>query len=271
MRRTGLILTLALLAYGKGHAEVRFIWKDAFSGAEQEKLRTWVEDTVAGVEQLVGPFPFDIHVHMHRADRGREPVPWANTRRGAKQGVNFHVNTRYSLEAFRADWTAPHELSHLIIPYLGSKHSWFAEGFASYMQYQVMQATKALTAKEASHRYLARLDNASRNYRFDDRAFAHAAPTLKQERKYPVMYWGGAAYFLQVDAALRSRGNTRLIDVLGEYLECCRRNSQQLDSLVAELDGISGTGTFSKHLARFRTEPGFPRYDVLSEYPAQRP
>ncbi len=264
MHRTWLTLTLLLLA-ATGSADVRIQWQDPFSAAEQQKLRSWIEETVAGVERLVGPYPFDIHIHMHRADGAREPVPWANTRRGSQQGVNFHVNPDFSLDAFLTDWTAPHELSHLVIPYLGSKHSWFAEGFASYMQYQVMQATGQLTPKEASHRYLSRLDKARRNYRFDDRAFASAAPKLRAERKYPVMYWGGAAYFLQVDAALRANGSARLIDVLARYMSCCRRNRKDLDRLVADLDRISGSSEFSSHLARFRTEPGFPRYDALRD------
>jgi hypothetical protein len=265
MKRIGpLAILIALIVSTSVQAEVRYTWIDTFSPAEQRKLRTWIDETVAGLEKLVGPYPFDILVHMHRADGAQEPVPWANTRRGSEQGVNFHVNASYSLDAFHADWTAPHELSHLVIPYLGPSHSWFSEGFASYMQYQVMQATRQLTPEEASQRYLARLDKASRDYRFGDRAFASAAPRLKEERKYPVMYWGGAAYFLQVDAALREQGKPTLREVLAEYLRCCRRDRKSLDALVTELDRISDSTEFTTHLTRFRTEPGFPRYDMLT-------
>ncbi len=258
------LFSLAAASLPAAEADVKFQWRDSFSSEEQEKLSRWVRETVAGVEALVGPYPIDLHIHMHRADSAREPVPWANTRRGSKQGVNFHVNPDFSIDAFRADWTAAHELSHLIIPYLGSAHAWFAEGFASYMQYQVMQTTGQLSAKEAGHRYLARLDKARGNYRFHDRAFASAAPKLREERKYPVMYWGGAAYFLQVDAALRERGGPTLQETLSNYLKCCRRNSGGLDALVGELDALSGGEDFARQLEEFRTKPGFPSYDMLT-------
>ena len=71
------------------------------------------------------------------------------------------------------------------------------------------------------------------------------------------MYWGGAAYFLQVDAALRERG-TDLIEVLQAYTACCRRNRASLEALLTELDGLSGGDAFTRTLARFRSEPGFP-------------
>jgi hypothetical protein len=132
------------------------------------------------------------------------------------------------------------------------------------MQYQVMMETGQLTAAEASHRYLARLDKARRGYAFDDEPFADAAPKLRAERKYPVMYWGGAAYFLQVDAALRAAGKPPLMQILSRYLACCRRPRSNLNDLVAQLDELSASTTFSGHLAEFRSEPGFPGYDVLS-------
>lgn len=73
-------------------------------------------DTVSALEDLIAPLPFDIDIHFYRViDRG-EPVPWANTRRGRRQGINFHVGPAFRRRAFYADWTAPHELSHLLIP-----------------------------------------------------------------------------------------------------------------------------------------------------------
>jgi len=245
-------------------AEIRYEWQDTFTEPERQKLGTWIEETVAGVESLVGPLPFEVSVRVYRRDGAREPVPWANTRRDAVQGVNLYVDPSYPLADFRADWTAPHEFSHLVLPFVGRKNAWFAEGFASWMQYQVMMRTGNLTAAEAASRYRKNLDDARRRYRFDDEPFAAAAPRLRAERKYPVMYWGGAAYFLQIDAALRAAGERTLMDVLTDYVACCRRGQSSLDSLVAELDRLGGTREFSRRLTRFRTEPGFPEYVTLS-------
>ena len=51
------------------------------------------------------------------------------------------------------DWTAPHEMSHLAIPYIGEKEVWFAEGFASFMQYQVMMEMGVMTKVLADRAY----------------------------------------------------------------------------------------------------------------------
>ena len=145
-------------------AELTFEWVDEFTADEQAKLTAWVREVHGAVERIVGPLPVDVRTYMHRRDGAREPVPWARTQRYRGQGVHFHVDPAYSLDAFRHDWTAPHELSHLILPYVGARHAWFAEGFASHMQYRVMQAMGVLSGTEAERRYRRKLESAERNY-----------------------------------------------------------------------------------------------------------
>jgi hypothetical protein len=252
---------IALFAIASfSHAELVIHWRDPFSTAEQAHLTAWVEDAHAAVERLVGPFPFDVHVHLHRRSGAREPVPWAHTRRRRDQSVHFHVDPAYPPSAFRQDWTAPHELSHLILPYLGAGHAWFAEGFASFMQYQVMETMGVLSPAEAAQRYQRNLERAERNYDRPDLPFVDAAPRLRMEGKYPTMYWGGAAYFLQVDAHLSETGGGDLRLVLRRYLVCCRRDRDDLPALIAALDRAAGSGAFAQHLERFRSTPGFPEW-----------
>jgi hypothetical protein len=252
------LLYLATAAGPVRAAELRFVWVDEFSDAERERLATWVEAAADGVETLVGAFPMGVEVHFHRRSGAREPVPWANTRRGRVQGVHFHVDPAHPPAAFRRDWTAPHEFAHLILPYLGRKHAWFAEGFASFMQFRVMHAMGVLSAEAAEARLQDRLERAARDYDYTVWSLVEAAPRLRSEGRYPVMYWGGAVYFLQVDAALRARG-TDLIAVLRDYTACCRRDRAELQALLDELDRLGGSDVFDATLARFRREPGFPR------------
>lgn len=253
------LLSLCLSATGHPRAaELTYVWEDAFSETERARLVSWVEEAAAGVETLVGAFPMDVEIHFHRRAGAREPVPWANTRRGRVQGVHFHVDPRFPPAAFRRDWTAPHELAHLVLPYVGRQHAWFAEGFASFMQYQVMHAMGVLSDEAAASRLRQRLARAARDYDYPDRSFADAAPSLRAEGRYPVMYWGGAAYFLQVDDTLR-RHDTNLIAVLRDYTACCRRNRASLEALIGQLDELSGSDAFATTLARFRSERGFPQ------------
>jgi len=255
-----LVLCLLATASLSARAELRFHWQDAFSTEEKAELTAWVTETQEALESLVGTPPFDVHIFFHRIDGAREPVPWAHTERSHRQGVNFHVDPRFPMEDFRDDWTAPHELSHLVLPYLGSKHAWFAEGFASYMQYQVMGAMGVLSAAEVAQSYERKLQRAEQNYGYPERPFAQAAKRLRAEGKYPVMYWGGAAYFLSVSEELDHGEGPGLIDTVTHYLSCCRQNEESLDTLLAELDQLSASDVFVRNLQHFQSVPGFPAF-----------
>lgn len=260
MRKYILAALICLLYSLSAHSALKYRWQDNFSRQQQAKLKTWVDETYASVEQMVGSPPFDITIYMHRTSSRSSPVPWANTRRGWRQGVDFHVDPSFSLRQFREDWKASHELSHLIIPYLGDSYSWFAEGFASFMQYQVMQQTGVINEREAYSRYLSRFSRAERRYSYDHLPFANAASRLRSSGQYPTMYWGGAAYFWQVNNALKDHHQTNLVEVLSAYVDCCRNRQHRINGLIKELDRISATRLFSRTLHKFKNTPGFPEY-----------
>lgn len=248
-------------------AELAFHWQDDFSPAEQQKLEVWLTETQEALEQLVGKLPFVTHLYMNRTNAG-EPVPWANTERSAVQGVHFHVDPSYSLQEFRDDWTAPHELSHLVLPYVGRQYSWFAEGFASYMQYQVMHKMGVLSTDAMKKRYARNLNKAAGRYRHDSMPFAYAAPKLRAERNYPTMYWGGAAFFLQADDQLMATGKPGLMAALKQYTLCCRMRGHKLDDVIASLDKLTGTNALSELLATFRNRKGFPKHRDMDMGPS---
>lgn len=256
--RRSLLLGLVLLA-SPAAAELSFHWQDDFSEAEKTRLTAWVRETHDAVERLVGELPMGVRAYMHRRDDAREPVPWANTQRYRGQGVHFHVDPRFSLNDFREDWTAPHELSHLILPHVGRGDAWFAEGFASYMQYVVMQEMGVLQRSEAQRRYRRNLESAARGYDYPQESFVEAAPKLRSRGRYPVMYWGGAAYFRQVDEALKDLDSS-LLEVLRRYVACCRANRARLELLLEDLDRLSPAPVFTRHYRRFASEPGFPEF-----------
>ena len=83
------------------------------------------------MERSIGSYPFTVTYYLSRKDNASEPVPWANTVRSGEQAVEFYVDPSYDLSEFLADWTAPHEISHLSIPYVGRSNMWFSEGYAS--------------------------------------------------------------------------------------------------------------------------------------------
>ncbi len=252
-------LLLLIVSHPALASSLVFHWEDRFAPSEQEKLESWIVEVDAALTELTGPTPFRKHIHFHRLNEAREPVPWAHTTRGSRQGVHFHVDPAFPLEAFRADWTASHELSHLVIPYLGRRHAWFAEGFASYMQYQVMAASGMVAAQDLETIYRKRFERAAGRYELDELSFADAAERLRAARQYPTLYWGGAVFFWNADRALQARDSS-LISILRRYLSCCRMANDDLEGLVQRLDELSDSSTFQGELQKFRASPGFPRF-----------
>lgn len=232
-------------------------WEGDFTDQEQSKLTQWIARTVSGVESTVAPYPFDVHIHFHRLAGYDQPVPWANTDRWPRQSVHFHVDPEYPIDDFLADWTAPHELSHLLMPYLGREYSWFAEGFASFMQYQVMVEMGLLSEQQALVQYREKVGRAGDKFNYPALPFAQAASRLRQDRQYPTMYWGGALYFFAVDEKLRQSGSS-FVAVLAKYVACCRMPRDSMDELLAELDRLSKSAIFSEQMQQFETRPGFP-------------
>ena len=169
-----------------GKSEFIYKWKDDFSEAEKTKVKKWLGITYRAVKARIGEYPFDVHLFIYRKDNQSEPCPWANTCRYPNQQVHFHIDPSYSLEEFLKDWTAPHELSHLAIPYIGEKETWFSEGFASFMQYQVMEEMGLVTVSQRDSSYSAKVNAASQSYT-GNQSFGSEAMELKKNNNYTAM------------------------------------------------------------------------------------
>lgn len=83
---TALVCIGCCLLSARAEATLRFHWEADFPAETQAKLRTWLNEAFAALEQHVGALPpMPVHVHIHRRAPAAEPVPWANTRHGRVQ------------------------------------------------------------------------------------------------------------------------------------------------------------------------------------------
>ena len=229
-------------------------WEDEFRTEEKDKIVQWLTLVTEATEQTLGVYPFDLHFFIHRRSGSSEPVPWASTRRHSLQGVDFYIDPAYSLQDFLDDWTAPHEISHLSIPFLGKELAWFSEGYASFMQYQIMQTLGVCSSERVQEIYAEKIERCRPSYDRDE-DFVSVARELRSRNRYPDMYWGGASYFMQIDKLLQDRHEQRLTEIIKAYQLCCRIDNEAFEELILTWDQLLGKPIFSELLHTYQSVP----------------
>ncbi len=232
-------------------AKLIYVWEDEFTASEKEKVVNWLDATYAAVQAKIGTYPFDVHLHIHRREGKGEPCPWANTWRYPEQQIFFHIDPSYSLEAFLEDWTAPHEMSHLAIPYIGEKEAWFAEGFASFLQYQVMLEMGTMTQEQVDSAFSHKFNSVAPQYN-SEASVGTIAVKKRSEGNYKAMYWGGANLFYQWNEQLETKHNRDFCSLFTPYLSCCRKTTRGVDAVVEALDKVYNGNIGSTKLDAFR-------------------
>lgn len=255
---TGLFVAFTILV----KANITFTWKDDFSKSEQEKVKLWINTTYDAVEKRIGVYPFDVEVFVYRKEGKGEPCPWANTWRYPNQQVHLHIDPSYPLEDFIRDWTAPHELSHLAIPYIGEEETWFSEGFASFMQYQVMQEMGLLDQSQRDSAYEAKITSIEQFYTGFG-TFHEESVQNKKNHNYKAFYWGGASLFYKWDQLLKANG-TSFCQLFTKYLQEYRNGSYGVNETVASLDKVSGFEFGAQLVKQYREQP-FTKTDFTIE------
>jgi hypothetical protein len=229
----------------------------AFGHAQQEILRQWLRTGVNATRLTLGIYPRPLELFVY-PKKSNQPVPWAHTRRDQHESIHFYVDTQFSSEVFIADWTVYHEMAHLAIPFVGEDYAWFSEGFASYMQYQIMAQNGILTLP-IEQAYANKIGPQLKWFQSNDSGATIAAQLMKK-RNFPAAYWGGAWFFKLADQQLQSKHNTSLIHVISQYQQAGRREDDTIQALLTSLDKLLNDPLFSDLLKQFEQAPASSLY-----------
>ncbi len=160
-----------------------------------------------------------------------------------------------------------HEMSHLFLPYLESGDAWLVEGVPTYYQ-NVAMARGGLIPPEEAWRRMNRGFEGARKIGSRYTVY-EASERIGRRGLYRRVYWGGAAYMLAVDLALReaSGGAQTLGDALREIQRCCLHEMYRwsAEDFVARLDAITATKVFSVLFEEQIKGRNFPDYELLYE------
>ncbi len=196
----------------------------------------------------------------------RSPVPFGRVIRTDGEKIELFINADRPIEDFYGDWTATHEFSHLMLPYLGQRHRWISEGFASYYQNVLMSRAGNYTPDEAWRKLVAGLDRGRRSR--PELSLNEAADAGVRIARMK-LYWSGAAIALMADVELRERsGGAESLDVALDRLQrCClpSRRTWTGPELFSKLDEMIESPVFMPLYKQYADHAGFPDYEPLLE------
>ena len=231
----------------------------------------WVHDTAGNVSLAYGRFPSPSpHVVVLPVGRGGwqsdSPVPFGRVLRDGGETVELFVDERRPIEDFYDDWTATHEFSHLMLPFVRSGHRWISEGFAQYYQNVLLTRAGQYDEQRAWQKLYDGFER-GRNSRPELSPNEAArqgvgAATMK-------IYWSGAIIALMADVELRKRSSGResLDSALGQLQHCCLPSARSWSGteLFEALDGFVDYPVFMPLYRKYADESGFPGFEAILE------
>lgn len=227
-------------------AQIRLAALGGLTKAQNKKFRSWIKESVLAVTSVFGRFPQpQPQVLIIPAGQRRGATLHGQITRGGGLAVVLIVDENRSLKEFTSDWTATHEFSHMLLPYISRRDRWLSEGLATYYQNVLRARNGLLTETEAWQNLYAGFERGKKATHGGSLAQA----TRDGRRSTMRVYWSGAALLLQADMQLRetSGGQQSLDTALHSLSYCCMENGPtwRAKEMFARLDELTGTKIFS--------------------------
>jgi hypothetical protein len=227
-----------------------------------DAIMDWVQATAKDISLAYGLFPNpspQVVIIPVTSRRSSSPVPFGRVIRDGGETVELFINPTMPQEDFLGDWTATHEFSHLMHPYLHSEYRWITEGLAQYYQNVLLTRAGAYEELEAWQKIYAGLERGRRS-RPELSPNAAASGGVRSARMK--VYWSGAALALMADVTLRERsgGSETLDTVLQRFQACCLPSPDVWTGpeFFAKLDSLIDEPVFMPLYRRYADTAGFP-------------
>ncbi len=246
--------------------ELRLATIGRLKARQHETISAWIKETADAVASVYGRFPRQTpQILVIAIGQRGQAVPWAHVIRGGGSAAEFFIDETRSLNSFREDWTATHELSHMLLPYVARNDRWLSEGLASYYQNVLRARDGRLSEQQAWQR----LHSGFERGRAGAGSGSLARATRSGWGSTMRIYWSGAAIMLKADSELRmlTSGQQSLDSALGVLQKCCFESERtwQARELLSELDRITGTSIFTDLYREHVMDDEFPDVEYTFE------
>ncbi|MEM9402626.1 MAG: hypothetical protein AAGA44_09090 [Pseudomonadota bacterium] len=258
-----------LLTRPAGNTRLRIALLSARNPYDAEAFADWLGSTADNILQAYGRFPSPEPqiIVVPVGDTGwssQKAVPFGRVLRDGGEAVELFINEHVVIEEFYRDWTATHEFSHLMLPYVTIRQRWVSEGFAQYYQNVLLARAGVYDERLAWQKIYEGLE---RGRRSGPGLSPNESSRGNRRRALMKMYWSGAVVALKADVELRRRsgGKETLDSVLGRLERCCLPSGRvwQAEELFEQLDALLEEPLFVPLYRRYADAPGFPSYDDL--------
>lgn len=233
----------------------------------RNKTVRWISQSLSAITTVTKKLPFEkvqvIVIDVARPES--QATPFAMVYRGEGNNVTFHINQHAPEAEFMNDWTAYHEFSHLLLPFIDRRDAWLSEGFASYYQYIIMGRANVLSPNQTFNRLWGGIQRGEQNYsKTRHHSLLTATRQMRQLRAYRRVYWTGALIWLEAELELQQRGRN-LEQLLQQFHHCCRHKHTiwTAKQLAFEFDAMLERPLFTPLFENARQSKTFPDYQSL--------
>jgi hypothetical protein len=254
-----------------GGSELRIALLRPRGAIDSAAIIDWVHDTAGNVSLAYGRFPNPSpHVVVVPVGRGGwqsdSPVPFGRVLRDGGETVELFIDERRPIEDFYDDWTATHEFSHLMLPFVRARHRWISEGFAQYYQNVLLTRGGQYDEQRAWQKLH---DGFERGRKSRPDLSPNEAARQGVGAATMKIYWSGAIIALMADVELRKRsgGRESLDSALGQLQLCCLPSERSWSGteLFETLDGFVEEPVFMPLYREHADASGFPHFEAILE------
>jgi hypothetical protein len=239
---------------------------NGFAEPTRSLIDPWLATSAAAVSQPMGTFPaVHVQVIVVPTSPSTFPIHFGHTGRSGGGSIVLFMPTDMDAKAFREDWIAVHEFSHLLHPFVQRGDAWLSEGLATYLQ-EVLRVRAGLLPEQQAWR---RLYEGAQLGRATDQSLAQETHRMAFAGNYQRVYWAGAAIALMADVELRRKtaGKVSLDTVLTKLVHDRVGTWQGLTAaeLLRAMDERAGVAVFQDIAGRYLSGGRLPDLSALYE------
>jgi hypothetical protein len=245
-----------------GDSRVEVAVLDGLPPETRAAVVPWLRSAARMASLALGRFPrARAQVVVLPAPAAAEPVRYGMMNRGGGSSALMLLSANATRGALERDWVALHEFCHLLHPFVQRQDAWLSEGLATYFA----EVLRARAGAEPEQLAWQRLYDGARLGTGVARGLGAESADMFQNASFKRVYWGGAAFALLADVAVRryTQGRRSLPSVLGDVLGSWVHEPRAFSALeiAALIDRALGAPLMRELMQRWVTGDALPSLD----------